>query len=76
MKSNRRLGLRREVMTSLDPDVLRTVAAGQPDTVNRQCIEQFSDCIEIDESLRCPLSRGPVHCGPTVDVNGCPTLIC
>ena len=76
MNQNRRLSLRREIMTSLDPDALRSVAAGQPDTVNLQCVARLSDCIVISASILCPPSQGALNCPTSVDPNSCYTLFC
>jgi len=71
MKPNRRLVLRREVMTSLDVDELRGLAAGQPVTINLQCVFQLSDCIVIQDSILCPPTNGLVGCPTTLDPPRC-----
>ena len=65
MKADRRLRLRREVTTSLDPDLLRGVT-GQG-TISKGP----GECV-LERLLR--PSVVALRCSPTVDVNTCPTL--
>jgi len=65
MRPNRRLALRREVLTALGGHELRSVAGGQPETLGLCTTGTLA-------SYRCPVSENPLfHCLPSSPATAC-----